>query len=103
MIEVPIIGKPNPTQREAFREAKRVLRVADQLLFVEARPGCGRALSFGPKPEFACDWVELWGDEPADAAEALGWMLKLTQTHRRSTVGRWLSDVLGAEVRELRG
>lgn len=101
MIEIPILGKPTGKQRESFRDAKRVLRVADQLLFVEARPGCGRALSFGPTPEFACDWVTLHGEEVADVAEALGWVLRLTQTHRASTVELWLSRVMGAHVKRV--
>lgn len=101
MIEIPIIGKPTTRQREAFKQAKLALRVSDSVIFVEARPGCGRALSFGATPEFACDWVTLHGGEVEHAAEALGWMLRLTQTHRRSTVGMWLSGVLGREVREI--
>lgn len=104
MIEIPIVGKPTPAQREAFKAAKAELRVTEPMKFVEASRGCGRALSFGPLPDFACDWVTLVGKEDEDVTEALGWMLRLRTTYRKATVGDWLERSMGrVGVKELHG
>lgn len=100
--EIPILGKPSTEQREAFRAAKGALGITDALKFVEARPGCGRCLSFGPDPEFAADCLGLVGADRQDVEDALGWILDLRNEWRAATVGSWLEKTMGRRgVREL--
>lgn len=102
MINVNIIGKPSPAQRAAFKRAKEALGITDSMLFVEARPGCGRAISFGPPPEFAIDWMTLHGQADQDVEDILGWYCNLRNEWRVATVGTWLEKAFGRSgVREL--
>ena len=104
MIEIPIMGKPTPAQREQFKAAKAQLQVTDQMIFVPASPGSSRVVSFGPMPGFACDWVTLVGKDNEDVTACLGWVLRLRETHIRSTVGDWLERSMGrVGVKEIHG
>lgn len=94
-VGLPVIGQPSPQQREAFKAAKATLGITDSLKFVPAQPGCGKALSFGPRPDFACDWLTLEGAEPQDVEDALGWLLDLRHDWRAQSMAVWLEFAFG--------
>lgn len=104
MREIAVLGPISPAQRTEFKAAKARLGISEPLKFVEARPGCGRVVSFGPDhdPEFATDWIVLHGADPEDVEAVLGWVLGMTFDWRAYGIDRWLEIAMGRPgVREI--
>ena len=97
MREIPKLGTVSPEQRNAFKAAKQALGITEPLKFVEARPGCGRVVSFGDghTPQFATDWIVLHGAEPDDVEAVLGWALGIRFDWRAYGIDRWLEIAMG--------
>lgn len=107
MINISIIGKPSPEQREAFKQAKATLAIGEAMLFVPAAPGCGKVIIFAqmnedPMPDFAADWMTIFRSGGQDVEDALAWYVGIRDDWRAASPALWLERTLGISgVREL--
>lgn len=96
-----ILGSPTATQRQLFADAKRKLQIEYALKFEQARPGCGRVLSFEDRPPFICEYGVIKSEIPENIQMALAWYLGVSDAPQARSMADWLSVEMGGRVREV--
>ena len=93
--DVPSVGLPSASQRDQLKASKIRLGIIDGLKFSEARRGDERVLSFGPRPDFICEWLVLENADPQDCDDALLWILNVGHDWRAHSMSEWLELAMG--------
>lgn len=97
--EIPVLGKPTPQQRQAFKDAKAALGITEPMQFVGAEPGCGRLISFEEVPDFFADYALMRTDRIQAAIDVLKWVRGGFDDRAHSGVD-FLNRIFGGGVRE---
>ena len=85
-----------------IKEAKRQLNSAVKLMPVPAKPGSMRVISIGERPPFLCDHALVKDVTNIESLKAaLEWYINDNGDPRVTTIAKWLSRLMGAEVKEI--
>ena len=85
-----------------IKEAKRQLNSDTKLIPVLAGPGSMRVVAIGERPPFLCDHALIKDVSNVDSVKAaLTWFMEDNNDSRVTTVEKWLSRLMGAEVKEI--
>ena len=105
MIVLPLWPHDLAADKRAWIEAKAADALGSPVMVVPAVIGSpGRVLAFGRPPDFLCDSVvvsEASSNDPAAVEAAIRYLLLDPSDERVVTEERWLSAVMGAEVKEV--
>jgi hypothetical protein len=85
-----------------IRQAKWQIATDIKLIPVAAKPGAVRVIAIGERPPFLCDHALIKDvTNVASVKAALEWYIDDNGDSRVTTIEKWLSRLMGAEVKEI--
>lgn len=101
---LPIYMRGEPTNEDIarIRRAKEALNLPFKVVPRPAAPGgAERILCIGSSPTWAQDYAKVPDTNSPGLKDAIAYVLGDHDDPRATTTAQWLSEVLGAEVKEL--
>lgn len=101
-LPIHMVGTPSDADIRRLRAAKESLDLPFKVVPRPAAPGgAERILCIGTAPDWAQDYALVPSTESPGLAAAVRWVLTSEYDSRATTAAKWLSEVLGGEVKEL--
>jgi hypothetical protein len=95
-------GAPSDADVQRLRVAKESLNLPFKVVPRPAAPGgAERVLAIGIHPDWAQDYAFVPSTDSPGLREAVEWALTDKVDSRATSAAKWLSSVLGAEVKEV--